>query len=112
MFSDSAWLVYDCNLKCEFKAQDLQNLESLMRNKNEEQINQEHSDGKYGNSLTHKRELIQAMLIIQIRQVFWKTARNVCRKKAIRIENSGMNACLFSNGVMRLIAFISANTRQ
>ncbi|CAG7673203.1 unnamed protein product, partial [Allacma fusca] len=37
-------------------------------------------------SLTHKRELVQAMIIIQIRDVFRKTARNVCRKDAHKNE--------------------------
>ncbi|CAG7721682.1 unnamed protein product, partial [Allacma fusca] len=67
-------------LKKEFKTQDLQNLESLMRNKVEEGLKQKLSDD-FGDILTHKREFIQTTIIIEIRDFFWKTARNVCRKE-------------------------------
>ncbi|CAG7716844.1 unnamed protein product, partial [Allacma fusca] len=79
-------IVEQGGLKEEYNIQDLGNLESLMRSKIEERVNNKFSG--VGETLTNKRGIVQAMLIFTIHNVFRATSRNICRVDAIRMENA------------------------
>ncbi|CAG7724887.1 unnamed protein product [Allacma fusca] len=64
---------------------DLDDVESLMRNKIEKKFSQELTAGE---SLANKHDFVQAMMIIQISEASQFCARNVCKLDASRNENA------------------------